>query len=54
MENTLVIKKSDRVLEMVKSNGVYTIKKISFIKKWWGNYLNRLNKITHGKAQCCE
>jgi YHS domain-containing protein len=24
-----------------------------FPKRWWGNYLKRLNKVTKGKPQCC-
>ncbi len=51
MENTLIVKKSDRVLEMVKLNGIYTIKKMSFLRKWWSTYNNQLNKIAREKAQ---
>lgn len=25
-----------------------------FLKRWWDNYLKRLNKVTNGKSQCCH
>ena len=25
-----------------------------FLKAWWKKYLNRLNKVTDGKPQCCK
>ena len=37
-----------------KAGGEYPKKSTFFIKRWWDNYLVRLNKITHGKAQCCD
>ena len=37
-----------------KSPRTYLNKSSFFLKRWWDNYLKRLNKITDGKSQCCH
>jgi hypothetical protein len=54
MKKSQIKHNTDLVLDMVKSNGVYIRKEPFFLKQWWSNYLNRLNKVTHGKSQCCK
>ncbi len=37
-----------------KSPQSYAKQSTFFITRWWNNYLNRLNKVTNGKPQCCD
>ena len=37
-----------------KSPEAYQKENISFLRRWWNNYLKRLNKVTNGKPQCCD
>lgn len=37
-----------------KSPGTYLKKSSFFLKRWWDDYLVRLNKITDGKPRCCS
>ena len=45
--------KSNKI-KSLKADGNHKKKSAFFIKRWWDNYLARLNKITKGKPQCCE
>jgi len=54
MEKTQAKNKEETILNMEKINGVYTKKKIFFLKHWWNEYLGRLNKVTKDKPQCCK
>ena len=38
----------------IKSPETYQKKNIFFLRRWWNNYLKRLNKVTNGKPQCCD
>lgn len=40
--------------EFEKTPEAYLKKSSFFLKRWWDNYLKRLNKITSGKPQCCD
>lgn len=40
--------------EFEKSPGAYQKQSSFFLKRWWDNYLKRLNKVTNGKSQCCH
>ncbi|WP_457550984.1 YHS domain-containing protein [Desulfobacula sp.] len=40
--------------EFEKSPESYQKEHSFFLKKWWNNYLIRLNKVTNGKPQCCD
>ncbi len=40
--------------EFKKSPEAYLKKNSFFLKRWWNNYLKRLNKVTNGKPQCCD
>ena len=37
-----------------KSPEAYQKESSFFLKRWWNNYLKRLNKVTNGKPQCCD
>lgn len=37
-----------------KSPNKYLNQSSFFLKRWWDNYLRRLNKVTGGKSQCCH
>ena len=39
--------------EFEKSPEAYRKKSSFFLKRWWNNYLKRLNKVTNGKPKCC-
>lgn len=54
MEKTKTKKDTPIILDMEKTNGVYTKRTSFFLKRWWNSYLARLNKITDGKPQCCK
>ncbi len=54
MEMTQTRKTEETILNMEKIDGVYTKKKVFFLKHWWNEYLGRLNKVTKGKPQCCK
>jgi YHS domain-containing protein len=40
--------------EFKKSPNRYLKQSSFFLKRWWDNYLKRLNKATNGKSQCCH
>ncbi|NOX33725.1 MAG: hypothetical protein GXP56_08295 [Deltaproteobacteria bacterium] len=54
MEKAIAKRNKEVILEMEKFNGVYIQKKSFFLKQWWNNYLERLNRVTQGKPQCCK
>jgi len=54
MKKSETKKNNEIILDMEKTNGVYVKKKSFFLKRWWENYLGRLNKVTDGKPQCCK
>ncbi|MBC8440908.1 MAG: YHS domain-containing protein [Deltaproteobacteria bacterium] len=37
-----------------KSPEAYQKESSFFLRRWWNNYLKRLNKVTNGKPQCCD
>lgn len=53
-DNTYYFCKEQCQREFEKSPKAYQGKSSFFLKRLWGNYLKRLNKITNGKSQCCH
>jgi len=54
MKQIKLEKNQNIIPEMNMSQEVYTHqKKPFFLKKWWGMYIKRLNKVTKGKSQKC-
>jgi len=40
--------------KFIESPQTYLKQSSFFLARWWNNYLKRLNKVTNGKAQCCN
>ena len=38
----------------IKSPEAFQEESSFFLRRWWNNYLRRLNKVTNGKPQCCD
>lgn len=40
--------------KFIESPKTYLKQSSFFLARWWAAYLKRLNKVTKGKAQCCD